>query len=94
MLDFVTKSNQLELNGGQGRANVVDDDREFLQAMKDAGAVYIGYGLGSATDEILTSMMKNITEAKLQRSGNSKSVGLKVVAQYMMGFPGEVSNQS
>lgn len=91
VLDFCQKVKPLGIEwGGQGRANVVDDDTEFLQAMKDAGAVYIGYGLESATDKILSGMMK-----KTSRKQNynavvaARSVGLKVVAQYMMGFPGE-----
>ncbi|MDA7455169.1 B12-binding domain-containing radical SAM protein [Planktomarina temperata] len=94
VLDFCEKIKPLGIEwGGQGRANVVDDDIEFLEKMKDAGAVYIGFGLESATDEILSNMMKKTSRVQNYNAVKSaRSVGLKVVAQYMMGFPGESIN--
>lgn len=91
VLEFCEKIKQIGIQwGGQGRANVVDDDVPFLQAMKDAGAIYIGYGLESATDEILSSMMKKTSRKQNYNAVQSaRKVGLTVVAQYMMGFPGE-----
>ncbi len=94
VLDFCEKIKPVGIEwGGQGRANVVNDDKDFLKAMKDAGAVYIGYGLESATDEILSSMMKKTSRQQNYNAVDAaRSVGLKVVAQYMMGFPGENLN--
>lgn len=91
VIDFCKQVKPLGIEwGGQGRANVVDDDLEFLQTMRDAGAVYIGYGLESATDEILSSMMKKTSRKQNYNAVvNARKAGLKVVAQYMMGFPGE-----
>jgi hypothetical protein len=58
--------------------------------MKDAGAVYIGYGLESATSEMLSSMQKKTTvEENIKCMEAAQEAGMVVVAQYMFGFPGE-----
>lgn len=40
---------------------VCDVDKELLQLMKDSGCISISYGIESADDKILTSMIKKIT---------------------------------
>lgn len=89
--EFCEKLKPLNISwGGQGRANIVNDDEKLLRAMKEAGAAYIGYGLESSTNEMLKKMEKKAT---LQHNINcvktAQKVGLVVVAQYLFGFPGE-----
>lgn len=89
--EFCDKLKGLDISwGGQGRANIIDDDEKLLRAMKDSGAAYIGYGLESATSEMLSSMQK---KTSVQQNINcvkaAQKVGLKVIAQFMFGFPGE-----
>ncbi len=89
--EFCEKIKPLKISwGGQGRANIVNDDEKLLRAMKDAGAAYIGYGVESATSEILSRMQKKTTvEQNMNAVKTAQKVGLVVVAQYMFGFPGE-----
>lgn len=76
--------------GGQGRANIVNDDERLLRTMKESGAAYVGFGLESATSEILTKMQKKATvQQNINCIKTARKVGLHVVAQYMFGFPGE-----
>ena len=89
--EFCEKVKPLKIKwGGQGRANVVDDDVKLIKAMKSSGCQYIGYGLESATNEMLSAMQKKST---VKQNANAirvaKEQKLIVVAQYMFGFPGE-----
>jgi radical SAM superfamily enzyme YgiQ (UPF0313 family) len=91
VFEFCERVKPLKIHwGGQGRANIVDKDYALLRAMKDSGCLYIGFGLESATSEILSKMQKKTT---VEQNKNSilaaQEVGLHVVAQYMFGFPGE-----
>lgn len=89
--EFCEKLKPLGISwGGQGRANIVNDDEKLLRAMKQAGAGYIGFGLESATSEMLTKMQKKQTvQHNINSVKTAQKVGLTVVAQYMFGFPGE-----
>ena len=91
VLEFCEKIKPLNIRwGGQARANIVNDDVDFLLKMKDAGAVYIGYGLESATSDMLSSMQKKTTvEQNIKCMEAAQEAGMVVVAQYMFGFPGE-----
>ena len=89
--EFCEKIKPLNIKwGGQGRANVIDDDVNLIKAMKSSGCQYIGYGLESATNEMLSTMQKKST---VTQNKNAIRVALDqkliVVAQYMFGFPGE-----
>lgn len=89
--EFCDKLKPLGITWGcQGRANIVNGDEKMLRAMKDAGAAYIGFGLESATSEILKKMQKKTT---VEQNKNcmiaAQKVGLTPIAQYMFGFPGE-----
>ena len=76
--------------GAQGRANIVNDDERLLREMKEAGAAYIGFGLESSTSELLKKMQKKTTvEQNKNCMKAAQKVELRVVAQYMFGFPGE-----
>lgn len=89
--EFCQKLKPLGISwGGQGRANIVNNDRALLTAMKDAGCFYVGYGLESATSSMLSKMQKKTTlEQNINCVKAAHDVGLVVVAQYMFGFPGE-----
>lgn len=89
--EFCEKLKPLGISwGGQGRANIVNDDEKLLRAMKQAGAGYIGFGLESATSEMLTKMQKKQTvQHNINSVKTAHKAGLTVVAQYMFGFPGE-----
>ncbi|MDA2934520.1 B12-binding domain-containing radical SAM protein [Acidobacteria bacterium AH-259-D05] len=89
--EFCEKVKPLKIKwGGQARANIVDDDVKLIKAMKSSGCQYIGYGLESATNEMLSAMQKKST---VRQNMNAVKVALEqkmiVVAQYMFGFPGE-----
>ncbi|MEQ1727500.1 MAG: cobalamin-dependent protein [Vicinamibacterales bacterium] len=89
--EFCEKLTPLKISwGGQGRANIVNNDRKLLKAMRDAGCFYVGYGLESATSSMLSKMQKKTTlEQNVNCVKAAHEVGLVVVAQYMFGFPGE-----
>ena len=89
--EFCEKVKPLNISwGGQGRANIVNNDEKLLRAMKEAGCFYIGYGLESATSSMLSKMQKKTTlEQNVACVKAAHKVGLIVVAQYMFGFPGE-----
>ena len=74
--------------GCQGRINVIDE--EILVAMKDAGCLYIGYGVESFSQKIL-DRMKKLIEVKdiISAIELTRKIGIKPVIQYMYGFPGE-----
>lgn len=47
---------------------VCDVDEELLKLMRDSGCISISYGIESADDRILTSMVKKITLAQIERA--------------------------
>ena len=71
-----------------GRANNVD--RELLKRMKKAGCYSITFGLESGDQRILNNLKKHLSlEQSEQAVKTAKEEGLQVVANFMVGNPGE-----
>lgn len=65
---------------------VTSVDRETLQRMKAAGCIYVGYGLESASQNVLTSMKKGITVKQIQDAiCITEEVGLGVQGNFIFG---------
>ncbi len=70
------------------RVNNTSED--LLKRMKRNGCEYISYGVESGNVEILSKMNKHITLDEIKSTiMMTKSVGLKVYAFFLIGYPGE-----
>ncbi len=76
--------------GCQSRANLLD--RDVLQQMKSAGCVQVDIGCESGSNKILKNLKKGI-EVKdiLQAFCNAKDVGIETFATFILGNPGETT---
>lgn len=64
--------------------------KEMLALMKKSGCYSIGYGIESADDIILKNIKKNITIEQCRKAlKSSNEVGLRTLAFFMFGNPGE-----
>jgi len=73
--------------GCQSRADL---DYETMKAMKEAGCRLLDVGYESGSDEILKNIKKGITVNQLREfTKNAKKAGLKILADFVIGFPGE-----
>jgi radical SAM superfamily enzyme YgiQ (UPF0313 family) len=58
--------------------------------MKEAGCRLLDVGYESGSDEILKNIKKGITVDQLREfTGNAKKAKLKILADFVIGFPGE-----
>lgn len=70
------------------RANVLDE--ELLALMKRAGCHTIQLGVESSDDELLEQYSKGLSAEKVRRAvALCKKVGIRVLAHYMLGLPGD-----
>jgi len=70
------------------RVNTVD--YEMMKMMKDAGCWKIGFGIESASDNILKLMNKNATTKQAKKAvAEAKKAGLEVEGYFILGFFGE-----
>lgn len=75
------------------RADRVDE--ELLRLMKDAGCVFVSFGLETGNPEILKTIKKAITHEKiLETSALTKKVGLKHAVNFIIGHPEETYEQA
>jgi len=73
--------------GCQSRADL---DYETMKAMKEAGCRLLDVGYESGSDEILKNIKKGITVNQMREfTKNAKKAGLKILADFVIGFPGE-----
>ncbi|MFH1439830.1 MAG: radical SAM protein [Candidatus Woesearchaeota archaeon] len=71
-----------------GRANVVTP--LMLKKMKEAGCVWVGYGIESGSQKILDNMNKQVTvEKNAYAIKETLKAGLRPHIQMMFGYPGE-----
>lgn len=69
---------------------VTDASTDLLRQMKDAGCVTIGYGLESASDCVLESMKKKITQADISRALDlTVDAGIAFQGNFIFGDPAE-----
>ena len=74
--------------GCQGKLNQVN--KELLEAMKNAGCVYVGYGVESVTQKMLDHMNKSQKATGAVGIINlTKKIGITPILQYMFGYAGE-----
>lgn len=67
-------------------------DQEIAKDMKDAGATIVSLGLESGNQDLLDRMKKGITLYQARKAINiCKEVGLKSMAYFMFGLPGETA---
>jgi len=65
-------------------------DREILRLMGQAGCHQIGYGLESASEEILNNINKPLSQALAKETVKlTQQAGIDVRAMFMLGNPGE-----
>lgn len=94
---FLELCKKMEPLGIQWRCNtrVNYAEKEMLNAMKKAGCQEVGYGIESASQEVLDINNKKIkVEQAIQAVRNTKTAGLKVRLFFMIGLPGESSDIS
>ena len=71
----------------QSRAEL---DYKTMKKMKEAGCRLLDVGYESGSDEILKNIRKGVTVKKLRKfTSNAKKAGLKILADFVIGFPGE-----
>jgi len=82
------KRRRIDISWGcQSRADL---DYERMKAMKEAGCRLLDVGYESGSDEILKNIKKGITVNQLREfTKNAKKAGLKILADFVIGFPGE-----
>jgi radical SAM superfamily enzyme YgiQ (UPF0313 family) len=70
-------------------------DREFFRLLALAGCERVNIGVESADENILRSMDKHIDLGKVTRSmAWAREYGIRTVAFFMLGFPGETAEQA
>ena len=63
---------------------------EVAQKMKDAGCIYVGYGVESGDDKIIAQMKKGVTKKGIIEVRRIfKQVGITTIAYFMIGHPNE-----
>lgn len=79
---------RIEISWGcQARADL---DYETMKLMKKAGCRLLDIGYESGSDEILKNIKKGITTEQLRKfTKDAKKVGLKILADFVIGFTGE-----
>lgn len=82
------KSRNLKISWScQSRADL---DYKTMKLMKDAGCRLLDVGYESGNDEILKNIKKGTTVSQLRAfTVNAKKAGLKILADFVIGFPGE-----
>jgi len=66
-----------------------------MTKMKKAGCRLLDVGYESGNDEILKNIKKGVSVDQLREfTRNAKTVGLKVLADFVIGFPGETKDTS
>jgi len=70
------------------RVNLVDED--LLSKMKSAGCTYVGYGIESASQDILNTMKKGCTVDQQRKALKiTKKLELETYPTFIIGTPGE-----
>ena len=65
-------------------------DPEMLKAMKGAGCWMVGYGIESASQEILDNVKKDVTVEQIRQACKmTREAGIEVSGHIVLGLPGE-----
>lgn len=74
--------------GSQARVNIMDD--EFLEMVKNAGCIGLGYGIESGSQKILDNMNKKTTVNQIENvMKTTLKLKIPVKVQLIFGYPGE-----
>lgn len=74
--------------GAQARVSLID--KEFLEMIKDAGCIGVGYGIESGSQKILNNMNKKITVEQIEFAMNyTQKLKIPIKVQLIFGYPGE-----
>jgi len=83
------KERNIKINWGTS-SRVHNIDRKLLRVMKEAGCVYLSYGVESGSQEMLDRMNKKATVEQAKRALTlTKEAGIQEVATFIFGYPGE-----
>jgi len=95
VLDICRLINERGLKiGWDVRARVDTVNKEMLRAMKQAGCDRIHYGVEAGSPEVIETLRKGITIEQVKRVfSETKSVGISILAYFMIGSPGETRSQ-
>lgn len=90
VLEFCTELQERDIHiswSCQSRATL---DYETMKAMREAGCRLLDVGYESGNDEILQNIKKGTTVQQLREfTQNAKKAKLKILADFVIGFPGE-----
>jgi len=93
--DLIIEKN-LKINWSLGNGMRADrTDEELLIKMKEAGCIFLAYGLESADDEVLKELKKGITvQRALEAFKLTKKVGIPFAVNFIIGNPGETYDKA
>lgn len=89
LIDFCTRIAPMKVKWAVS-LRLQEGEEDVLDLMRDAGCIFIGYGLESADDRVLSSMKKKTTRALMEktlRQTYEKRVG--IVGNFIFGDPAE-----
>lgn len=87
---FCDELNRRKMDISWGCQSRADLDYETMKAMKGAGCRLLDVGYESGSDAILRNIKKGITVNQLREfTKNAKKTRLKILADFVIGFPGE-----
>jgi anaerobic magnesium-protoporphyrin IX monomethyl ester cyclase len=74
----------------QSRADIICRNPGLVQKLKDAGLMWVIIGFESGSDRVLKYIQKDVTvEQNLEAGKICHSLGIKIFANFIFGFPGE-----
>lgn len=90
IMDFCEELGKRRIEISWSCQSRADLDYETMKVMKKAGCRLLDVGYESGNDEILKNIKKGTTVNQLREfTLNAKKAGLKILADFVVGFPGE-----
>ncbi len=90
LISFCEELKSRDINISWSCQSRADLDYNTMKLMKDAGCRLLDVGYESGNDEILKNIKKGTTVSQLKAfTVNAKKAGLKILADFVIGFPGE-----
>lgn len=78
----------------QTRADIICKKPDLIKALRDSGLRWVLIGFESGSDRILRFLRKGVTvEQNLEAARICKSLGIKILANYMFGIPTETPEE-
>lgn len=90
LISFCDELKSRKINISWSCQSRADLDYQTMKIMKEAGCRLLDVGYESGNDEILKNIKKGTTVNQLREfTTNAKKAGLKILADFVIGFPGE-----